>query len=222
MMKTYFDIIRNISNLRWSIVDPDPTSFAEVQKAVKLAAAQANSYIWSLEDFPFKIKKEIVSLKKGQTALVAPKGNLIEVWIEGGKSYLEEVTAKQADFFSSEKEGQPAYFWLEFGDLGAELHLYPKPDQPYTLMMRYTTDYKARSQQGDLKVNLEDMDDTLNLPDDRTIEDLYLHCLNTKAMEYLIADTTDENYQPYQKEFLEAYRSLLKLTGVKIEPRLVI
>jgi hypothetical protein len=66
------------------------------------------------------------------------------------------------------------------------------------------------------------MDDVLNLPDDKIIEDLYLHCLNTKAMEYLIADNSDENYQPYQKEFLEAYKSLLQLTGVKIEPRLLI
>ena len=43
-MKTYFDIIRNISNMRWSIVDPDPTSFVEVQKSVKLAVAQAHAY----------------------------------------------------------------------------------------------------------------------------------------------------------------------------------
>ncbi len=220
-MKTYFDIIRDVSNLRWSVVDPDPTSFAEVQKAVKLAVAQANSYIWSLDDFPFKIKKEIVKINKGQSALLAPKGNVIEVWTENGNSYLEEIKAKDADFLSVEKSGAPVCYWLEFGDSGAEIHLYPKPERDLTLFVRYLTNYKARSQTGDLKVNLEEMDDTLNLPDDRTVEDLYLHCLNCKAMEYLIADTTDENYQPYQKEFLEAYKALLKLTGVKLEPRLI-
>ena len=54
------------------------------------------------------------------------------------------------------------------------------------------------------------------------IEDLFLHCLNTKAMEYLIADTNDENYQPYQKEFAEAYSSLLCFSGVKHNPRLIV
>lgn len=221
-MKSYFDIIRNISNLRWSVVDPDPTSFAEVQKAVKLAAAQAHSYIWSLEDFPFKIKKDIVKLGKGQTALPAPKGNIVEVWIEGGNAYLQELNHKESDFLSNEESGTPVCYWIEFGDDGAELHFYPKPSQESTVFIRYITNCKARGIDGRLKVNLEEMDDMLNLPDDPTIEDLYLHCLNTKAMEYLIADTTDENYQPYQKEFLEAYRSLLKLTGSKNQPRLII
>lgn len=221
-MKTYFDIIRDISNLRWSIVDPDPTSFAEVQKAIKLAVCQAHSYLWSLDDFPFKIKKEVVNLNKGQTALLAPKGRVVDAWIEGGKSYLQEIDSKKADFLSAETDGEPAYYWLEFGDCGAEIHIYPKPDKAVKLFVRYITDYKARGQSGDLKSNLEEMDDVLNLPDDGTVEDLYLHCLNTKAMEYLIADTTDENYQPYQKEFLEAYKALLQLTGKKIEPRLII
>lgn len=221
-MKTYFDIIRDVSNLRWSVVDPDPTSFAEVQKAVKLAIVQANSYIWSLNDFPFKIKKEIIQLNKGQNALLAPKGNIIETWFENGGTYLEEIQAHDADFLSSEKSGTPVCYWVEFGDLGAELHLYPKPEQDMTLFIRYLTDYKARAQTGDLKVNLEEMDDVLNLPDDKTVEDLYLHCLNAKAMEYLIADSTDENYQPYQKEFMEAYKALLNLTGVRKEPRLIV
>lgn len=221
-MKTFFDIIRDVSNLRWSIVDPDPTSFAEVQKAVKLAVAQANSYIWSLADFPFKTKKDVVNLSRGTNALLAPKGNITEVWLDGSSSYLEEVSPRDADFLSSAEEGTPNCFWLEFGDNGAEIRLYPKPAKECTLFIRYITDYKARAQDGSLKFNLEDMDDVLNLPEDRTVEDLYLHCLNTKAMEYLIADTTDENYQPYQKEFHEAYRALLKLTGVKINPRLTI
>lgn len=220
-MKSYFDIIRDISNLRWSIVDPDPTSFAEVQRAVKLAVTQANSYIWSLDDFPFRIKKDIRKISKGQSAIIAPKGNIVEVWLEGQKNYLKQVNARDADFFSLEEQGTPLYYWLEFGDDGAEVHLYPKPEKDCTLCLRYLTNYKARSADGDLKVNLESMDDVLNLPEDKTIEDLYLHCLNTKAMEYLIADSTDENYQPYQKEFLEAYRNLLCLTGVQLEPRLV-
>ena len=221
-MKTYFDIIRDVSNLRWSIVDSDPVSFAEVQKSVKLAIAQANSFIWSLNDFPFKIKKEAYTLHKGQNAIVAPKGNLLEVWIDGSYTYLKQITPKEADFLSIEKQSQPTKYWIEFGDKGAQLHFYPAPDKAYKVLMRYNTNYKAKSNRGELKINLSDIDDVLNLPEDKTIEDLYLHCLNTKSMEYLIADSKDENYVPYQKEFLEAYKSLLQVTGINIEPRIVV
>lgn len=221
-MKTYFDIIRDISNLRWSIVDPDPTSFAEVQKSIKLAVAQANSYIWSLEDFPFRVKKEAQLITKGQNAVLAPKGEICEIWVDGEGAYLDLIKSKEADFLSSETEGTPTCYWLEFGDQGTEIHLFPKPDKNVTLMIRYVTDQKARDQEGNLKTNLSEVDDVLNLPQDQLIEDLYLHCLNTKAMEYMIADTTDENYQPYQKEFLEAYRILLKYAGCKINPRVVV
>ena len=221
-MKSYFDIIRDISNLRWSINDPDPISFAEVQKSIKLAVAQANSYIWSLSDFPFKVKKDAFSVTKGQNAILAPKGNLLDVWIDGAHSYLEQMNPNDADFLSVSNQAMPTKYWIEFGDKGAQIHLFPIPDKPYVILMRYITNYKAKSSGGELKINLSEMDDVLNLPDDKTIEDLYLHCLNTKAMEYLIADTTDENYGPYQKEFMEAYNALLQLTGAKIEPRLVV
>ena len=220
-MKSYFDIIKNISNMRWSIVDPDPTSFAEVQKAVKLAVEQANSYIWSLEDFPFRIKKDVQKLTKGSPAVLAPKGNLTEVWLNEAKGYLKPILSKEADFLNGEEAGQPSVYWLEFGDKGAELHFYPKPDADYTLSARYITNFKARNLEGDLKYNLEEMDDVLNLPEDKTVEDLYLQCLYAKAMEYLIADTSDENYKPYQREFAEAYRNLSRLTGIRHNPRIV-
>lgn len=221
-MKNYFDIIQNVSNMRWAITDREPTSFAEVQQDVKQAITQAHSYIWSLDDFPFKIRKDALTINKGQTAILAPKGTLLELWIDGSNSYMEQISSKDADFLSAQTVGMPTKYWVDFGEFGAQVHLYPTPDKPYVLLLRYVTNYKAKSFNGELKFNLSDMDDVLNLPDDKIIEDLYLHCLNTKAMEYLIADTSDENYQPYQKEFLEAYKALLQLTGVKIEPRLLI
>lgn len=221
-MKTYFDIIRDVSNLRWSVVDTDPSSFAEVQKAVKLAIQQANSYIWGLDNFPFKVKKEAFKINKGQSALPAPKGSIVNIWLDGSNTYLEEISQEKADFLSGEEKGKPVCFWIEFGDEGAEVHFYPKASEDCTMLIRYITNCKARAQDGTLKANLSDMDDVLNLPDDSVIEDLFLHCLNTKAMEYLIADTNDENYQPYQKEFAEAYSSLLCFSGVKHNPRLIV
>ena len=136
-MKTYFDIIRDVSNLRWSINDPDPTSFAEVQKSVKLAIAQANSFIWSLNDFPFKIKKDALILNKGQNVVLAPKGTLLEVWIDGDKSYLTQISAQKADFLSITEYGKPNKYWVEFGDKGAQIHFYPMPFIFTSLNLRF-------------------------------------------------------------------------------------
>jgi hypothetical protein len=220
-MKTFYDIIKDVSNLRWSIVDPEPESFAEVQKAVKLAIPQAHSYIWGLSDFPFKNKKQAYNLTKGQTSLLAPSGQIKSVLVEGAKICLSPLQVEDVDLLEV-KEGTPQYYWVEFTDKGATINLYPRPEKPITLIVRYETNLKARNVNSELKANLSDINDVLNLPEDESIEDLYLHCLYTKSMEYLIADNSDENYQPYQKEFDEAYRNLLNLTGIKRQTYLVI
>ena len=67
-----------------------------------------------------------------------------------------------------------------------------------------------------------DLDDVVNIPDNPAIEDLFMHCLYTKSMVYLIADETDENYQPYEREFREAWYNLLDIAGIKRAPKLVI
>lgn len=220
-MKTFFDIIKDVSNLRWSIVDPEPESFAEVQRAVKLAVAQAHNFIWNLDDFPFKEKKDAIFIEANTNTVLAPKGNILRVFIDGAKQELKPISSEDADFLAK-GNGKPEYYWVEFTDEGAVIKVYPTPKEKTTIVVRYISNMKAKNSAGELKYNLEEMDDVLNLPNDKSIEDLYLHCLNLKSMVYLVADETDENYKPYEKEFLEAYKGLLKLTGVKLEPRLVI
>jgi hypothetical protein len=194
--------------MRWSIADPEPSSFAEVQKSIKLAVVQANAFIWELSDFPFQNKKEVLMLSKGQSAVLAPKGSIKNIRLEGKNRALKEISVETADAFDSAQTGTPTFYWLECGDLGTEIHVYPTADQSYSALVRYRTDQKACSADGTPKRNLTDMDDYLNIPSDTAFEELYLNCLYTKTMEYLIADTGDENYLPYQKEFQEAYRLL--------------
>ena len=220
-MRTFYDIIKDVSNLRWSIVDPDPDSFAEVQKAVKLAIRQAHAYIWGLDDFPFKRKKDAIRFPANVNAVLAPKGTISRVWVEGESEPLTEIAAEDADYLDPQF-GKPELYWVEFSDEGQAIKVYPTPDKETIIMVRYATSYMAKSAEGDEKYNLEDLDDTLNIPNDPTVEDAYCHCLYTKSMEYLVADDTDENYKPYQKEFLEAYRNLVNMSGVKREPRLII
>ena len=154
-MKTFYDIIKDVSNLRWSIVDPEPSSFAEVQKAVKLAVAQAHNFIWNLDDFPFKNKKDAIAVDAGVSAVLAPKGNISKVWIAGG-DVLKPIKSEDADLLET-KTGTPQYYWVDFTDSGAAINVYPIPDKKLTLMVRYISNYKAKSQSGELKFNLEDM-----------------------------------------------------------------
>ena len=42
------------------------------------------------------------------------------------------------------------------------------------------------------------------------------------AIYYLIADNTDENFQPYWEQFEQQYANLKALTGRKIETRFVL
>ena len=221
-MKTFYDIILDVSNLRWSIVDPEPASFEDVQKAVKLAIPQAHSYIWNLQDFFFKERKTVITLNAGENAFLSPSGTVKQIWINGDDHYLTEFeNSEDVDFLES-KSGQPTQYWVEMGDEGPVVRLYPMPEKPVQVFVRYDTSMKAKTADGREKSNYEAMDDVLNLPDDPVLQDLYLHCLNTKAMVYLVADETDENYKPYQREFEEAYRSLLKYRTTMTERRFVI
>ncbi len=220
-MKTFYDIIKDVSNLRWSIIDPEPESFAEVMKAVKLAIPQAHSYIWGLEDFPFKKKRAAIMVKAGTGTVLSPKGNILSVLVEGEHAYLQSVDGIDLELMKPQS-GTPLRYAVEFTDFGAAIQLYPTPNKDITLIIRYETNLKAKDANGSEKHNLTDNTDICNLPNDAMIEDLYLHCLYTKSMVYLIADESDENYVPYQREFEEAYQTLLGLTGIKREPRLII
>lgn len=55
-MRNFQQIVKDVSNLKWSTVVLEE-AFAEVEDNVKLAVRQANSYIFGLKDFPFRIKK---------------------------------------------------------------------------------------------------------------------------------------------------------------------
>lgn len=221
-MKNFYDIILNVSNLRWSIVDPEPSSFEDVQKAVKLAVCQAHSYIWGLRDFSFKERKAIFSLNAGENTFLAPKGIIKQMWVGGGGEYLTEFESRKEVDFLEDNRGQPARYWIEMSDSGPIVKLYPAPGKAIQVFVRYDTAMRARTTDGQEKANFEAMDDILNLPDDEVLQDLYLHCLNTKSMVYLVADETDENYKPYQREFEEAYRTLLKYRMTRTERRFVI
>ena len=78
-MRNFERIVKDVANLKWSTVVLEE-SFAEVEENVKLAVKQANSFIFGLRDFPFRIKKGGVVTDKN--VFNAPDGNISKVWVE--------------------------------------------------------------------------------------------------------------------------------------------
>lgn len=215
-MKTFYEIIKKVSNMRWSIDDPEPTSFAEVQMNLKQAIQQAHSYIWGREDFPFKQIVETIVLPVGEDNLIAPAGNIINILCQGSDDYMR--FEKNMDFLKPQS-GIPARYMVEFGNIGNVLRFYPRADNNYYLQLRYNTLYKACNKDGELIFNLENADDVLNLPPE--YEETYLAALKPMSLYYLIADNTDENFKPYWEQFEQQYANLKVLTGSEIETRFV-
>ncbi len=216
-MKTFYDIIREVSNMRWSIVDPEPKSFSEVEFFIKQAIQQAHSYIWSLDDFPFKEAVEIILLPKEKSSVAAPVGIVKNVMLCGESFYLN--SEENPDFLKI-KKGKPECYWVSCSNQGNVLNFSPVPDKAYEVQIRYDMLCKACDKEGNRKANLENLDDVVNIAPE--YEEIYLNCLKNKAMCYLIADGSDENYLPYQKQFAEQYSVLKQLRGQKINPYLVI
>ena len=157
-----------------------------------------------------------------ENAFPAPNGDILQMWMQDGSRYLQKIAPEDGDLLDMSKTGRPELYWADFGDNGAVVHLWPAPDREYSFFYRYANNMKARDARGNEKFNLEELDDVVNIPDNPAIEDLFMHCLYTKSMVYLIADETDENYQPYEREFREAWYNLLDIAGIKRAPKLMI
>lgn len=89
-MRNFQQIVKDVSNLKWSTVVLEE-AFAEVEDNVKLAVRQANSYIFGLKDFPFRIKKGGLTTK--ENAFPAPNGDILQMWMQDGSRYLQKISA---------------------------------------------------------------------------------------------------------------------------------
>lgn len=199
--------------MRWSIIDPEPTSFDEIEFHTKQAIQQAHAAIWGLDDWFFRVVKEIKTIPSGQNHINAPAGSIVNIKVNGAEGYLRQETSPD---FLSEISGTPKSFWIEADTNGNQLMFHPTPEADTDIQIRYLTLLKARAVDGTPKANFELEDDYINIPPEW--EEPYLNALKNKAMVYLIVDNTDENWLPYKEQFEEQYQvALTALRGVKSE-----
>lgn len=199
--------------MRWSIIDPEPTSFDEIEFHTKQAIQQAHAAIWGLDDWFFRVVKEIKTIPSGQNHINAPAGSIVNIKADGANSYLRH---EENPDFPAETSGAVKSFWVEADSDGNRLMFRPVPETDTDVQIRYLTLLKARAADGTPKANLELEDDYINIPPEW--EEPYLNALKNKAMVYLIVDNTDENWLPYKEQFEEQYQvALTALRGVKSE-----
>lgn len=201
-MKTFYQIIYKACNTFWSGQDAEPDGFSSVEESVKQAVQLANSMLWNSYAFPFKIKKEVISLLPTVKAYENPNGQILSVWIDGKTSYLNRIS----DFdFIDEMTGTPTSYYINDDN---QLCLYPIPDKDMVLNVRYQNLQMAKNSLGVEKNNLELETDVLNIPE--YLEDLYLQALVPLSVVNFLQDSTDENYAPYQVTYEKTYQNLIR------------
>lgn len=219
-MKTFFDILKKVSNLQLGKENPNPDTFDEVWEPIKLAVKMANSYIWNAWEYSFKERVKSIGTQENIREYEKPAGTLLSILCVNNaqNTYLEEI--ENPDLLDLNRKGKPTGYWFEIQGNENKLVLFPIPDKEYNLKIRFNTSDSAIDMNGKPQINLENEDDTINIPSE--CEDNYINCLQCKSMEYLIADSTDENYVPYQKMFNENFKRLREFKNTKKEYKVIV
>ena len=112
-MKTFFDILKIVSNLQLGKENPTPDSFDEVFDNIKLAVQSANSYIWNAYDYLFKQRVKYLTIQENIREYDKPIGTLLDVlYSDNSKNvYLSEIL--NHDLLDLNKKDKPTGFWFE-------------------------------------------------------------------------------------------------------------
>ena len=84
------------------------------------------------------------------------------------------------------------------------------PDKNYTLFINYYTSKLGINSDNEGIYTLKNCDDRLDIPEQ--FENLFLQALSTKSMVNAIASNINRCYQPFIKDFIENYRTLILQT----------
>lgn len=217
MALTFLDIYNEVAGQAWSMYDGDAESIDEMESALKSSINKALSEIWCSYPFPFREKTLKINTTEGNDEYSTPNGNIMKKTVLGsqvycvriGKNYLEYI-----DNFETleDKEGTPTGFYIK----NDTLHLYPIPDDTYTVVIDYLTLAIGEDDFGDSVYSLQNDNDTIDIPE--KYENIFKNALITKSMLYAIASEQDENYSGYKEQFDKAYKILISYTsGLKKE-----
>ena len=219
MALTFLDIYNEVAGQAWSMYDGDAESIDEMESALKSSINKALSEIWCSYPFPFRIKTFTVRTSQGNSEYSTPNGNIIKKTVSGSQVYSVRIGKNYLEYLDDyetleDKEGTPTGFYIK----NDTLHLYPIPDDTYTVIIDYLTLAIGEDDFGDSVYSLQNDNDTIDIPE--KYENIFKNALITKSMLYAIASEQDENYSGYEEQFDKAYKILISYTsGLKKEKR---
>ncbi len=213
---TFFDLLKRVSNLKWSTDEPDPRTFDDVRLPVKIAMQQALLEIWHSSDFAFRRTVTHQTLPHKTATLAAPLGALESV-------LCDDKALKNAPgrLVFDAKEGRPRWFRFEETGAGGKITVYPTPAESVLISLVFQTGLMARDKSGAEKLTLEAEHDTLNIADP-VYRALFENALVSLTACNLIQDTADENFAPYLEHYRKALEMLTRYGAHKKEKRIVI
>lgn len=215
-MQTFFELLKQVSNLKWSTNDPEPRTFDDILMSSKIAFRQAMITVWNEQTYPFQIFTDYKSVKVGQNTLEAPTGVLNAVLLNGVALKLLGDEEKLDD-----KVGEPYAYRFETTNEFDKITLYPKPDKDLVIAFQYKKMLMAKSKDGTEKFNLENADDTINIGH-LVYSELFTNAVILLTMCNLIQDDQDENFAPYKRAYLDALQKLKNYSSIKKEKRIIV
>lgn len=215
-MRTFFDLLKRTSNLKWSTNDPEPKNFDEVLMSSKVEMQRALVELWNEYPYPFKSCSEFRIIDPMQVTIQPPMGQLSSIKLEDGTE-LQKISS---DTKFDDKKGIPTCYKIETSNYGAKVTLYPCPHIKLTIGFYYQSMLMAKDIEGTLKVNLEKSDDTLAIEHLVYIE-LFENALVLLTQCNLIEDEQDENFVPYKQAYQKALSILKNYTSSKEEKRII-
>lgn len=217
----FIDLYNEIAEQAWSMYDADVTAKDEFETALTSSIQKALSELWCSYNFPFRLKTQKLKTKAGKAEYELPPGKIFLKTINGREEYSIKCNSSYLDYLDNFEEledenetGKPDAFFIK----ADKLHLYPAPDDVYTVQIEYYTLIIGQNEDEEDIYTLKDENDTLDIPE--KYEVLFKNALKTLSLAYSIADTTDENFEQYMQQYERAYKLLIDYcSGIELQKR---
>lgn len=215
MNNTFFDLLKRVSNLKWSTNDPEPRTFEDILLSSKIAFQQAMMTVWNDRVYPFQIFVDYKHVGAGENTFKGPTGALEDITLDG-----QTLTCVGEDAAFDDKKGRPQFYKFETTNEFDKITLYPTPDQPYIIGQRYKKMLMAKTKDGTEKFNLEQTDDKINILHPIYLE-LFANAVILLTQCNLIQDEQDENFTPYKIAYLDALDKLKNYSPLRQDKKIV-
>ena len=212
------DLYNMVASQSWSMFDNDAAETDDFEPALLSAINKALVEIWASYPFDFRKKEKVLYTQKFINRYNLPDGTIVQKNTKSGEHYAVTLGRKYLDFIENPDElefvsGKPENFFIK----NDKLCFYPAPDDMYKIKISYLTFAVGLDIDGNDIYALRDENDTLEIP--KACEQLFLNALISKAMMYVLASPSDENYVGYNIQFEKAYKLLIKSVGKRKKSR---